>query len=126
MPRGRQKFELLVGREKNMMIYYEKSEYKGVRGGKKGGKRTFSMYLEEKISFWNKGGGGKNINYLDTMHPCVSVRLEKCLLLNRQFFIRLWIPSFILLIANNSHWEDTVNDIPIGEIMLSLSRRVQV
>ena len=37
-------------------------------GEKKGKKIKFSLYLGVKISFW-KGGGGKNINYLDNIHP---------------------------------------------------------
>ena len=30
----------------------------------------FSLYLGEKISFWKKMGGGKNINYFENIHPC--------------------------------------------------------
>ena len=47
-------------------------------GGKKGGKRRFLLYLGGGYDF-GKGGGGKNINYLDNIHPCLDVnKLTYC------------------------------------------------
>ena len=57
------------------MMICSKTQIKGVRGGNKGEKRKFSLYLGEKISF-GKGGVGKIINYLDYKHPCHNVSIE--------------------------------------------------
>ena len=54
---GGAKHELLVGCGKTMMIFKEKPRIKEVRVGKLREKRTFSLYLGEKISFLKKGRG---------------------------------------------------------------------
>ena len=57
---GGQKYDLLVGWGKNM-IFIKK---------KRGREEIFTVLGGEKISFWKKGGGGKNIKYLDNIHAC--------------------------------------------------------
>ena len=49
-------------------IWWFNKKKREIRGGKKGGKRKFLLYLGTKYDFW-KGGGGQNINYFDTIHP---------------------------------------------------------
>ena len=49
---------------KNMMMYLKKTRIRGVRGGKTGEKRIFSIYFGEKYHF-EKMGEGQKINYFD-------------------------------------------------------------
>ena len=56
---GGQKYELLVGWGKIMMIHKENVNLKG-KWCKNGGKEEIFTVLLEKISLWKKGGGAKS------------------------------------------------------------------
>ena len=68
-----QKYEILVGWGKNMMINYEKIQIKGGRGGKRGGKGKFSLYLGKNIILEKRGGWGKNILFCANINPCLKL-----------------------------------------------------
>ena len=64
----------LVGRK--IWWFIKKKKNANIRGKrcKKGGKMNFLLYLRGKIWFLiKKGGGGKNNNYLDNIHPWAEV-----------------------------------------------------
>ena len=59
----------LVGKKYDDLLK-KKRKYIRVKKWKNAEKEEIFTVLGEKISFWRKRGGGKNIKYLDNIHPC--------------------------------------------------------
>ena len=72
---------------------------RGKRWGKRGGNRKFSLYLGKKYHFRKVGGGdGKNINFLDYIHPCpeprqIKAETMKNIIRHNLYKVRMLIPG---------------------------------